>query len=260
MADKIRENDVVVLLKDIHERRLSRGEIGTVVEIVAPSQADSGYLLVEFENGIQTDFDDLADLVKLNFSSKRTVEQKAKLEDWAGPSKQFALVFTDIIGSTVLGNELGDEQWTDLLVKHFAQARKLMSSLDCHEIKVIGDSFMVVFRTAVEALDFALAFYSDTGDERIEIRVGIHVGPARIIEDDLFGTMVNYTKRVESQATRRCRIVLSDVAKSHIDLEKAARHSSLQFLPRTAKLDGFTEPQNVWGVSRHSIGATRADS
>jgi hypothetical protein len=50
---------------------------------------------------------------------------------------------------------------------------------------------MVVFRTAVEALDFAVAFYSDTGDEQIKIRAGIHVGPARIIEDDLFGIMVN---------------------------------------------------------------------
>jgi len=187
MTEKIHENDVVVLLKDIQERRLHRGEIGTVVEIVAPSRADSGYVLVEFENGIQADFDDTANLVRLNFSPRQTMGQKAKLEDWAGPSKQFALVFTDIIGSTALGNKLGDEQWADLLVKHFAQARKLMSSLDCHEIKVIGDSFMVVFRTAVEALDFALAFYSDTGDERIEIRVGIHVGPARIIEDDLFG-------------------------------------------------------------------------
>ena len=257
MTDQIRENDVVALLIDIPERRLHRGAIGTVVEIVAPSRGDSGYLLVEFENGIQADFDDLTDIVKLNFSASRTVQQKAKLEDWAGRSKQFALVFTDIIGSTALGNTLGDEQWADLLVRHFAQARKLMSSLDCHEIKVIGDSFMVVFRTAVEALDFALAFYSDTGDQRIRIRVGIHVGPARIIDDDLLGTMVNYTKRVESQATARCRIVLSDVAKSHIDLEKAARHSSLQFLPRSAELNGFAEPQRVWGVNRHSIGTLR---
>lgn len=74
-----------MLSKDIPERRLSRAEIGPVVEIVGPSKTDSSYLLVEFENGVQADFDDTADLVKLNFSSRRTVDRKAKLEDWAGP-------------------------------------------------------------------------------------------------------------------------------------------------------------------------------
>ena len=108
-----------------------------------------------------------------------------------------ALVFTDIVDSTALGNQLGDERWIEVLLPHFAQARDLMNNYDCYEIKIIGDSFMVAFRTAVDALDFALAFHNDTGDQRVRIRAGIHVGPVRIIEDDMYGMMVNYTKRVK---------------------------------------------------------------
>ncbi len=159
----------------------------------------------------------------------------------------FALVFTDIVDSTALANQLGDESWIELLLKHFAQARRLMAQYDHHEIKIIGDSFMVVFRTAVDALDFVLAFHSETGDERIKIRAGIHVGPARVIDDDIYGTMVNYTKRVES-ATPSNWVTLSNEAKSHVDYEKAARHSLLKIRPRRAVFKGFSQPQTVWTV------------
>jgi class 3 adenylate cyclase len=173
------------------------------------------------------------------------------LQEWAGASRIFALVFTDIVDSTTLANELGDERWIGLLMKHFAQARQSMTKYDHHEIKIIGDSFMVVFRSVVDALDFALDFHSATGDERISIRAGIHVGPARIIEDDMYGMMVNYTKRVESEAKGRPWIMLSDEAKKHVDYEKATRHSSLDWRgPKNALLKGFAEPQEIWLVSR----------
>lgn len=158
-----------------------------------------------------------------------------------------ALLFTDIVDSTALGNQLGDEQWIEVLQTHFAQARRLMNSYDCYEIKIIGDSFMVAFRTAVDALDFALAFHNDTGDTRVKIRAGIHVGPVRIIDNDMYGMMVNYTKRVES-ATNSNWVALSNEAKSHVDYEKAARHSLLKIRPRRVDFKGFPQPQTVWVV------------
>ncbi len=169
------------------------------------------------------------------------------LEEWAGSSRMVALVFTDIVDSTSLANKLGDEQWIEILLNHFQQARWLMSGFDCHEIKIIGDSFMVAFRTAVDALDFVLAFHEDTGDYRIRIRAGIHVGPVRFIDNDMFGMMVNYTKRVESTDNPHW-IVVSDEAKHHIDYEKASRHSNIRFRPRSVEFKGFTELQNVWRV------------
>lgn len=254
MAEKIRENDVVALLIDIPERRLHRGAIGTIVEIVAPSRADSGYLLVEFENGTQADFDDTTDIVKLNFSASRMGKQKQTLEEWAGRSRQFALVFTDIVDSTRLANELGDESWIEVLSKHVAQARLLMKQHDCHEIKMIGDSFMVVFRTALEALDFVLALEEIPGDPRITIRAGIHVGSARLVENDIFGNMVNYTKRVES-AQKMGGITISDVAKREISSEKAKRHSDLGFQLMQPQFKGYDEIETVWWVITPKVAA-----
>lgn len=123
-----------------------------------------------------------------------------------------------------------------------------MEKYNHHEIKIIGDSFMVVFRTAVDALDFALDLHRETGDDQIRIRAGIHVGSARIVGDDIFGNMVNYTKRVES-TDNAMGIRLSDVAHNQISDEKAKRHDSLDFLSKQANFKGFTEPQRVWDVS-----------
>jgi class 3 adenylate cyclase len=169
------------------------------------------------------------------------------LEQWVGTSRILAIVFTDIVDSTSLGRALGDEHWIEVLRKHVSKARSLMNPDNCYEIKMIGDSFMVAFRSATDALDFALAFHRDTGVDVLRIRVGIHVGPVRIFENDLFGMMINYTKRIESTRNPDL-IVISDDAKRHVDYEKAARHSELHFSSRDITFKGFAEPQKVWHV------------
>src|SRR5258706_6880414 len=98
-----------------------------------------------------------------------------------------------------------------------------MEKYDHHEIKIIGDSFMVAFRDVLDALDFVLALRSNKGDNRIRIRAGIHLGSARIIDDDIFGIMVNYTKRVES-TENQFGIRLSDIVKNQVKDEVAQRH------------------------------------
>jgi class 3 adenylate cyclase len=169
------------------------------------------------------------------------------LEEWAGASRIFALVFTDIVDSTTLANQLHDEKWIEFFLKHFGQARELMTGYDHHEIKIIGDSFMVVFRDVLDALDFALALQANTGDDRIRIRAGIHLGPARIIDEDMFGIMVNYTKRVES-TENAVGIRLSDAAKIHVSDEGAQRHRGLQFDRHEVNFKGFDAPQITWSV------------
>jgi class 3 adenylate cyclase/tetratricopeptide (TPR) repeat protein len=172
------------------------------------------------------------------------------LENWTGTSEiartTLVLVFTDIVNSTALGIELGDEEWIELLVKHFAQARKLLSKYDCYEIKIIGDSFMVVFRTAVDALNFSLAFHAETGDEHIRIRAGIHVGQVRIMDNDIYGSMVNYTFRVTGWLEDD-GVALSNTAKENIT-QVLGQRSSLRFVDHTTRLKGFHETQKLWRV------------
>lgn len=170
-----------------------------------------------------------------------------------GASRIVALVFTDVVDSTTLGNVLGDERWIEVLRKHFSSARFNMIWHDCYEVKIIGDSFMVAFRDVVNALDFALYFHENTGDDQVMIRAGIHVGPVRIIDNDMYGLMVNYTKRVESTDNPHW-IMISDEVKKQIHNEKAERHSDLEFQPRSVLFKGFSEPQTIWRVSYPNMG------
>jgi adenylate cyclase len=183
---------------------------------------------------------------------------KQTLEQWLGVSKRkvtLAIVFTDIVGSTKLGLELGDDKWIDVLIKHFEQARDLIKAFDCYEIKIIGDSFMVVFRTADEALKFALAFQENTGDSRIRIRVGIHVGAVRIIENDIYGSAVNFTARVVGWP-REEWIALSNYAKTEIE-SAWGTEAPVEFVKLTPKIKNYPKREPLWGVVRKTPPTTK---
>jgi class 3 adenylate cyclase len=140
-----------------------------------------------------------------------------------------------------LGNDLGNEAMTVVRRTHFKQARDLIALTGGREIKTIGDSLMVVFRTPLSALDFAIMLSKDTAHERVKIRAGIHVGLVQIEEEDVFGTMVNFTARVQSQ-TKGAEIWISDRAKSDIEEEKAKAHRSVRWMKhRDCELKGFQE-------------------
>lgn len=169
---------------------------------------------------------------------------------WAGSSRAIlALVFTDVVGSTALADELGNESMNELRRAHFQQARRLVQAYKGYEIKTIGDSLMVAFRTAAEALDFSLALAADTGDERIQIRAGIHVGPVDIEEEDVFGAMVNYTARVVGMV-KEAEIWVSSEVHNHIRQERAARHRDLQWTAHPdCELKGFRGRWTLWSVA-----------
>jgi adenylate cyclase len=161
-----------------------------------------------------------------------------------------ALVFTDIIGSTSLQRELGDRDYTQLRRAHFEQARLLIAGTDGYPIKTAGDSFFAVFRTAVEAFDFAVFLHEDTGHERVKIRAGVHVGAVRIEKDgDVFGNAVNYTKRLMDEA-KSGGVILSRDAKSQIDFEKAQHHREIVFVPLERELAGFEGKHKLYTAAR----------
>ena len=168
------------------------------------------------------------------------------LQEWAGvnnyePRATLAVVFTDIIDSTTLARSVGDAKMFDMLVKHFEAARNACRFLDGFEIKLIGDAYMVVFHTADGALQFALAFRSNTGDERIAIRVGIHVGQVRIKDDDIYGLQVNLAERLSHVEVRGEEgIFISTSAKRDIDSEHGTEQKEFRIVPLPGvRLKGF---------------------
>jgi WD40 repeat protein/class 3 adenylate cyclase len=172
-----------------------------------------------------------------------------RVKEWAGSSiATLALVFTDIVGSTAMANELGDEAYQQIRRKHFAQARRLIQSNDGCEIKTIGDAYMIAFRSVPAALSFALALYRDTGDPNIRVRAGIHVGPVYVEDQDAFGTMVNFASRVVAQA-EGAEIWLSNDAKSHIDMVGLKNQTTLPWLEhKNCTLKGFSGAYTLWSL------------
>jgi len=253
--NEIRENDVVALVNPHPEVGLQRGDVGNVIQIFDETPQHPAGFIVEFvdETGAvraETDITDPSEIVKLRLNPKGT------LEEWVGNFNLLVIVFTDIIGSRALSNELGDEPWLDLLNAHFANARKIANQCGGYEIKVIGDSYMVAFRTAVKALDFAVAFQKNTGDRRVNIRAGIHAGTARIIDDDILGLdydilgiMVNYTPWVKRRELYSSWLMLSNDAKKYLEDEGSGRYDWLTFIPQEVGLQNSTESWRLWVAS-----------
>jgi class 3 adenylate cyclase/GTPase SAR1 family protein len=116
---------------------------------------------------------------------------------WAGDDRvTLAIVFTDVVGATALGEHLKEERMNQVRRAHFAQSRRLISKYNGREIKTMGDSFMAGFRSVEKALEYARALQTHPGDKRLRIRAGIHIGPMTVEQDDVFGGTVNFAARV----------------------------------------------------------------
>ncbi|MCH8807743.1 MAG: adenylate/guanylate cyclase domain-containing protein [Planctomycetes bacterium] len=173
----------------------------------------------------------------------------ADFHEWAGGERvTLAIVFTDVVGSTPLGEEIRDEAMNEVRRAHFVQSRKLIERFKGREIKTIGDSLMAAFKSVDSALDYARALKKDTGHPQVTIRAGIHIGPIHVEESDVFGGAVNFAARVIG-AIKGAEIWLSDRAKEDIDHLGAARHKQLGWKRHEdAAMKGFKGAFTLWSM------------
>jgi class 3 adenylate cyclase len=94
-------------------------------------------------------------------------------------------MFSDIVESTALYEQLGDLRGSELIRTHNEIFRREVAAHRGHEVNTFGDSFMIAFssvRRAVLcaiALQRAFAAYSDSHpDLPMQVRIGLHVGEA----------------------------------------------------------------------------------
>jgi class 3 adenylate cyclase len=170
--------------------------------------------------------------------------------------KTIALAFTDIVDSTGIGNKLGDLKWVEVVMEHFNKAWEYKSYFNGYEIKRIGDAYMAAFHTAPDAFRFAWSFAQDAwgypkgeGHERLLIRVGINVGQVRIIDDDIYGRMVNFTSRVQHELDGP-GIMLSDAAKEDVISEVGEEQQDFMLQPNRLSIKSFGQ-KTVWRVLPH---------
>ena len=125
------------------------------------------------------------------------------------------MLFSDIEGSTALLSRLGD-RYGQALSDHRALMRAAFAAWHGREISTEGDSFFVVFGSAVDAVacaltaQRALAGHDWPGGDAVRVRMGLHSGEPTRYEDGYIGMDVHRAARIAATA-HGGQVVLSGV-------------------------------------------------
>ena len=110
------------------------------------------------------------------------------------------LMFTDIVDSTKMAQELGDQNWSDLLETHDSIIRHELSVYRGREIDTAGDSFFASFDGPARGLRCAQAINESIKEIGLSVRVGIHTGECELRGDSLAGIAVHIAARISALA------------------------------------------------------------
>lgn len=135
-------------------------------------------------------------------------EDRAELVRVTADDGTIAFMFTDIVDSTALNEELGDKAWVRALRTHDRLVRKQVTAHGGHIVKSQGDGFMIAFSIPAAAIGAAIAIQHSLSRRRrrmprttrVTVRIGIHRGEAVSRDGDYFGRAVAMAARVAAQA------------------------------------------------------------
>jgi len=163
------------------------------------------------------------------------------------PSGTVTFLFSDVEGSTRLLGQLGPDRYRIALESHREIVRKAVARHEGHEVDTQGDSFLIAFRRATDAVQAAeeiqraLSSQSWPGDKPVRVRMGIHTAEVRDAGEGYVGLGVHRGARIAaagsggqvlvSQATAD---LLSDEA--HVGLSDLGEH----------RLKDLSEPQRIF--------------
>ena len=116
-------------------------------------------------------------------------------------------MFTDLVGFTRLGQQ-DEEAALHLRREHQGIVRAPIAAHGGREVKTLGDGFLIEFPSAVESVRCAVEIQEAVSrrnaeigtTERIQLRIGIHVGDVVEEGSDIVGDAVNVASRVEPLA------------------------------------------------------------
>lgn len=128
---------------------------------------------------------------------------------------QMAILFTDLVGSTGLYEELGNAPMYVLVRRHFALLSEVVQQHQGTVVKTVGDAVMAAFELPEDAARAAIAcvqaahkmtYEAGRGTSRtLQLRAGVHIGPCLAVAGasgnvDYFGSAVNTAARVSELA------------------------------------------------------------
>jgi class 3 adenylate cyclase len=121
-------------------------------------------------------------------------------------SRNLAILFADVSGSTTLYEKLGDRAALKAVEQVIDLLRRSVATYQGRVVKTIGDEVMAVFRDADAAVQAAsdmqtrVAALPTFADARLAIRIGFHFGAVLEENGDYFGDAVNTAARMAGLA------------------------------------------------------------
>lgn len=165
-------------------------------------------------------------------------------------TRTVTIMFTDVVGSASLKIGRGDVTAHQHMQAHSELVRREVEHHKGREVKTDGDSFMIEFDSARNAVECAVAIQKGLSEQNrrhpgqeVHIRIGINTGEAIAEGGDFFGAAVDAASRIQSKATPD-QILVSEIVRGvvgsakHIDFVEKGRF----------KLKGFPERWRLYEV------------
>jgi class 3 adenylate cyclase/tetratricopeptide (TPR) repeat protein len=175
--------------------------------------------------------------------------------------RQVTVMFTDLVGSTVLSTQLDLEDLRDVIGRYHARVAMTVGRFDGFVAKYMGDGVLAYFgyphaheHDAEQAARAGLTLIDAIGEleapQRLQVRIGIATG--LVVVGDLIGTgsaqeqaIVGETPHLAARLQALAEpnaIVIAESTRRQI----GARFEVLELGPQALK--GFAEPQRAWQV------------
>jgi len=167
-----------------------------------------------------------------------------------------AFLFSDLRGYTDFVESRGDVEAAALLKEYRDIVRAAVARAGGAEVKTEGDSFYVVFESALAALDCAVSVhraahaYNEAHPVApIRIGMGLHVGETVPYDDQFVGGAVNVAARLAAKA-KAGELVVSDTFRGLV--RTGQRYPMDDLGPQ--RLKGVTERLRAWMVEWREAG------
>ena len=162
-----------------------------------------------------------------------------------------AIMFTDIVNSTMMTTRLGDRMAIELVRAHDSLVRRRLNEFNGREVKHLGDGIMASFAATSDAVECASAIqqdfdrYNHGNSEPIHVRIGMDCGEPVEDSNDLFGTTVQLAARLCAAASSDQILVSENISREHGSPGRFVNMKLLQLKGFSGQLPAF---ECAWSV------------
>ena len=180
--------------------------------------------------------------------SHETLKETSKVK-----ASEVTMLFTDLMNSTELYVQEGDESAIGRVMGHFKIIQQIVAEERGGIVKTIGDSVMAVFWEPVSALKAVQRIQqifttSSAMGDAFKIKAGVHFGDCTAVNlngrIDYFGTTVNIASRLVDVASEK-EIMVSEAVFNHPDVQLYLDKNSDTFFVKESmkELKGFDDEE-----------------